>query len=97
MNVHSCGELVSGLQIDFNVNPDDNKTGLTLDPVPRQRSAKQSFAGIGGKFGKLSDPQDVAVDNNGHVVVSDSRNHRIQVRWLVARQEGNDFIFDKSI
>ncbi|XP_031565526.1 E3 ubiquitin-protein ligase TRIM71-like isoform X2 [Actinia tenebrosa] len=80
INVYSCGKLVGDLQIDFkNSNPEDSTTDKPSDPVPRQRSAKQSFAGSDGKFGKLSDPQDVAVDNKGHVIVSDSRNHRIQV------------------
>ena len=43
------------------------------------RSAKRAIAGSGSKFGRLSDPQGVAVDQDGNVIVSDSRNHRLQV------------------
>ena len=49
------------------------------DVAPRVRSAKRAIAGSGSKFGRLSDPQGVAVDQDGNVIVSDSRNHRLQV------------------
>ncbi|KAK3743513.1 hypothetical protein QZH41_015903 [Actinostola sp. cb2023] len=75
MLIHSCDELVNSLQINFKTT---SMMASMLMPPLRERSAIQSFGGS-GKFGKLSDPQDVAVDNKGHVIVSDSRNHRIQV------------------
>lgn len=61
--------MVEGFPLDINIG----------DIAPRVRSAKKAIAGSGSKFGKLGDPQGVAVDQEGHVIVSDSRNHRLQV------------------
>jgi len=63
------GEMIEGFPLDINIG----------DIAPRARSAKKAIAGSGSKFGKLGDPQGVAVDQDGHVIVSDSRNHRLQV------------------
>ena len=49
---------------------------------PRLGSPKKSFGGNGSQIGKLNDPRGVACDRVGHVIVSDSRNHRIQVDFL---------------
>lgn len=81
MAVQCCDKLVTSLPITYKVSTDAGP--LITTPYVRERSAKQTFGDGGGKFGKLSDPQDVAVDSNGHVIVSDSRNHRIQVNDLV--------------
>ena len=63
------GEMIEGFPLDINIG----------DIAPRARSAKKAIAGSGSKFGKLGDPLGVAVDQDGHVIVSDSRNHRLQV------------------
>lgn len=63
------GQVVEGFPLDINVG----------DIRPRVRSAKRAIAGSGSKFGKLGDPQGVAVSEDGNVIVSDSRNHRLQV------------------
>ena len=63
------GQMVEGFPLDINIG----------DIGPRARSAKKAIAGSGSKFGRLGDPQGVAVDQDGHVIVSDSRNHRLQV------------------
>jgi len=77
MIVQCCDEPVTTLPVTYKTNENSEPT---IQPPPvRERSAKQTFGHSGGKFDKLSDPQDVAVDNRGHVIVSDSRNHRIQV------------------
>ena len=51
------------------------------DLGPRLGSPKKSFGGNGSQIGKLNDPRGVACDRFGHVIVSDSRNHRIQVNF----------------
>ena len=63
------GQVVEGFPLDINIG----------DIRPRVRSAKKAIAGNGTKFGKLGDPQGVAVSEEGNVIVSDSRNHRLQV------------------
>ena len=35
---------------------------------------------IAGNLGEFNDPTDVTLDQNGRILVSDSGNHRIQVR-----------------
>ncbi|EDO36856.1 predicted protein, partial [Nematostella vectensis] len=76
LNVFSRGELLSGFPIEITYVR--GRAVSLSDPVPRGRNAKQAFVGSGSRFGRLSDPQDVAVDKNGHVIVCDSKNHRIQ-------------------
>ena len=63
------GQMVEGFPLDINV----------ADIAPRVRSARKAIEGSGSKFGKLGDPHGVAVDQDGNVIVSDSRNHRLQV------------------
>ncbi|XP_022778967.1 E3 ubiquitin-protein ligase TRIM71-like [Stylophora pistillata] len=63
------GQVVEGFPQDINIG----------DIRPRVRSAKRAIAGSGSKFGRLGDPQGVAVSQDGNVIVSDSRNHRLQV------------------
>ena len=61
--------MVEGFPLDVNI----------ADIAPRVRSARRAIEGSGSKFGKLGDPHGVAVDQDGKVIVSDSRNHRLQV------------------
>lgn len=63
------GQTVEGFPLDINI----------ADIAPRVRSARKAIEGSGSKFGKLGDPHGVAVDQDGNVIVSDSRNHRLQV------------------
>ena len=63
------GQAVDGFPLDINIG----------DITSRVRSAKKAIAGSGSKFGRLGDPQGVAVNEDGNVIVSDSRNHRLQV------------------
>lgn len=63
------GQMVEGFPLDVNI----------ADIAPRVRSARRAIEGSGSKFGKLGDPHGVAVDQDGKVIVSDSRNHRLQV------------------
>lgn len=65
---------MEGFPLDINIG----------DIRPRVRSAKKAIAGNGTKFGKLGDPQGVAVSEEGNVIVSDSRNHRLQVGKLLS-------------
>lgn len=63
---------MEGFPLDINIG----------DIRPRVGSAKKAIAGNGTKFGRLGDPQGVAVSEEGNVIVSDSRNHRLQVGKL---------------
>ena len=67
------GQMVEGFPQDINIG----------DIAPRVRSAKRAIGGSGSKFGRLGDPQGVAVDRDGNVIVSDSRNHRLQVLIII--------------
>ena len=67
--VFARGQVVEGFPLDINIG----------DIRPRVRSDKKAIAGNGTKFGRLGDPQGVAVSEEGNVIVSDSRNHRLQV------------------
>ena len=77
MTVYVRGEILEGFPLDINIG----------DIRPRTRSAKKSFSGNGSKFGKLGDPHGVTVDKEGNVIVTDSRNHRIQVREFAGGME----------
>lgn len=70
------GQAVEGFPLDINIG----------DIRPRVRSAKKAIAGSGSKFGRLGDPQGVAVSDEGNVIVSDSRNHRLQVSKHVSHR-----------
>ena len=70
--MYTRGQPLEGFPIDISIG----------DIRPPVRSAKRSIAGSGSKFGRLGDPQGVAVDREGRVIISDSRNHRIQVIYM---------------
>ena len=70
LTVYVREEVLEGFPLEINIG----------DVRPRTRNAKKTFCGNGSKAGKLGDPHGVTIDQEGNVIVTDSRNHRIQVR-----------------
>ena len=84
LNVYYHGEPLDGFPVYLDIG----------DLGPRLGSPKKSFGGNGSQIGKLSDPRGVACDRSGRVIVSDSRNHRIQVGFLLARFHASIYTTD---